>query len=53
MEETIAIYLELLAAKARQLAEDYRKGRLWDGELDRGIGEIGQNLQKTPRERGL
>lgn len=47
MNEDIAVWLDLAAAKARQLAQDYRAGRLWEGDLSHGIGEITQQLQKA------
>jgi hypothetical protein len=52
MDEAIAIRLELMAAKAKQLAHDYRHGKLWEGDLDRGLSEIGAQLHSIPRERG-
>jgi hypothetical protein len=47
MDERVALYLELIAAKAKQLAEDYKRARLWDGDLQRGLGEINEQLQKA------
>jgi hypothetical protein len=47
MNDAIAVYLDLAAAKAKQLAMDYRSGRLWEGDIQAGIGEITQNLQKA------
>ena len=52
MDESIAARLDLIAAKAKQLAIDYRNGKLWDGDLSRGMCEIGQQLNNIPRERG-
>lgn len=51
MDESIAARLDLIAAKARQLALDYRNGKLWDGDLDRGKSEIYTQLQNIPQER--
>ena len=42
--------VELIAAKAKQLAHDVKNGRLWEGELSSGLGEISQQLQITLRE---
>lgn len=42
--ETAAMRLDLIAAKAKQLADDTRNGRLWGGELSEGIGEIAKQL---------
>lgn len=44
--EANAAYLELVAAKAKQLAEDYKQGRLWEGELSSGLNEIIQTIHK-------
>jgi hypothetical protein len=51
VDESIAARLDLIAAKAKQLALDYRNGRLWEGDLDRGLGEIRQQLHSIPREQ--
>lgn len=45
-KDMAVIRLELAAAKAKQLAEDLRRGKLWDGDLERGIGEITQQLSQ-------
>ena len=42
--EQIAMRLELIAAKATQLAHDVKNGRLWPGELGSGLAEIGEQL---------
>lgn len=42
--EQIAMRLELIAAKATQLAHDVKNGRLWPGELGSGLAEIGKQL---------
>ena len=47
MDESIAAYLDLAAAKAKQLAIDYRAGKLWEGDLTRGAHETIQQLQKV------
>lgn len=44
--EANGAYLELLAAKAKQLAEDYKRGRLWEGDLSRGLRELQETLNK-------
>lgn len=36
MSEMVVVYLELAAAKARQLAEDEKRHRHWPGDLQRG-----------------
>lgn len=37
--------LELIAAKARQLAMDLKEGKLWEGDLSRGMSEIHEQLR--------
>jgi hypothetical protein len=51
MDESIAIRLELIAAKAKVLASDYKNGKLWEGDLNRGLGEISEQLGLIPREK--
>lgn len=36
--------LELIAAKARQLAEDHKANRMWPGDLYRGLRELNEQL---------
>ena len=43
----IETYLDLIAAKAKQLAEDEKHGRLWEGELKEGLHELSQILNKA------
>jgi hypothetical protein len=43
--EQVAMRLEVIAAKAKQLAYDVKAGKLWDGDLGRGLGEIGEQLR--------
>ncbi len=50
--ETNALYLELVAAKAKQLAHDVKNGKLWPGDLNKGLSEIWENLQKIDEDRG-
>ncbi len=50
-EPITANRLELIAAKARQLADDYKAGSLWPGDLARGLGEIGEQLDAIYRTR--
>lgn len=45
MNTEISIRLELIAAKAKQLAEDYKNGKLWEGELGKGLSEIDSQLR--------
>jgi len=50
--ETDVLYLELVAAKAKQLATDLKSGRLWPGDLNRGLSEIFETLNKVEYDRG-
>lgn len=49
-KEVAIIQMELAAAKAKQLAEDMRYGKLWDGEFLDGITEIRQSLARAIQE---
>lgn len=42
-----AMRLDLIAAKAKQLAEDVRNGRLWEGQLSEGLSELQQQLSQV------
>lgn len=44
--------LELAAAKAKQLAEDLKHGRLWEGDLSKGISETIEQLQQAAIDAG-
>jgi hypothetical protein len=48
--EMVAVYLDAAAAKAKQLAEDVRRRKLWPGDLKRGISDAIQQLQAASRE---
>lgn len=41
----LSIRLDLIAAKARQLSEDVERGRLWPGELSKGLADIRTQLE--------
>lgn len=41
--------LELIAAKAKQLAEDYKK--LWPGDLTLGLNEIEKQIRMIRSEK--
>lgn len=45
--ELLTVYLELAAAKAKQLAEDTKRGRTWPGDVERGIAEVREALEKA------
>jgi hypothetical protein len=49
--EMAAVRLELVAAKAKQLAEDLKNGRLWEGDLSRGIREIHEQLSQVTERK--
>jgi hypothetical protein len=44
MNELIKVKLELIAAKAKSLSIQYSEGKLWEGELQRGIGELRKEI---------
>lgn len=46
MSDQAVIYMYLVAAKAAQLAQDMKTGKLWPGDLSSGIGEIQEALRK-------
>jgi hypothetical protein len=46
MDDT-TLRLELIAAKAKQLATDSERGKLWPGDLSRGLREIAEQLEKV------
>jgi len=52
MNEIIAARLDLIAAKAKILAADYRAGRQWPTDLSRGLSELGVELENIRRESG-
>lgn len=47
--DEVVIRLELIATKAKQLADDVKNNRLWEGELSKGLSEIGEQLQMASR----
>lgn len=49
-KDIVVTRLELVAAKAKQLAEDAKIGSLWDGDLQRGVGEMLGQLNTLMRE---
>ena len=50
MDESTTARLELIAAKAKQLALDYKNGKLWAGDLTKGISEISTQIRLIPQE---
>lgn len=49
----VALRLELIAAKAKQLAEDVKAGKLWPGQLTAGLREVREQLDRaTDESRG-
>lgn len=45
------VALRAIAAVAEKLADDLQNNRLWEGERDLAIGQIGAYLRSVPRER--
>lgn len=52
MNELIAARLDLIAAKARLLASNYKAGALWEGELNRELDELQLEITHARNERG-
>lgn len=50
MSDTVTMRLELIAAKARQLATDVKYGKLWPGDLSRGLSEIQEQLNEVMQD---
>lgn len=46
MDEVILARLELIAAKAKTLALDYKNGKLWPGDLDRNLDYIKSEINR-------
>lgn len=46
--DVTASRLDLIAAQAAVLASDYRNGKLWPGQLEQGLGEIGKQIAMLP-----
>jgi hypothetical protein len=42
--ELISVRLDLIAAKATQLSNDYKGNRLWEGDLSRGLADIREQM---------
>ena len=38
--EAVILRLELIAAKAKQLASDLKNNKLWEGDIQSGVSEI-------------
>jgi hypothetical protein len=43
-DDIIAARLDLIAAKARILSEQYKNNKLWEGDLERGLEEIQREI---------
>ncbi len=43
----VTMRLELIAAKAKQLASDEENGRLWEGDLSRGLSDLLRYVQQA------
>lgn len=50
-DATVTMRLELIAAKAKQLAEDHKANRMWPGDLAAGLREISKQLSEVERSR--
>lgn len=52
MNEIVAARLDLIAAKAKILAADYRAGRQWPSDLSSGLNDLTKELEAIRRESG-
>jgi hypothetical protein len=50
MNSDTTLRLELIAAKAKQLAVDLEHGKLWPGDLSRGLQEISEQLSRVQQD---
>lgn len=50
--DIVAARLDVIAAKARILSEQYKKNQLWDGDLERGLSDILSEIESIRREVG-
>lgn len=48
--ENVQLRLELIAAKAKQLAADVKNGKLWPGDLSAGLHDIHEQLAHVGQE---
>lgn len=44
-DDHVAMRLDLIAARAAQLASDVRSGRLWGGDLSKGLQDIHEQMR--------
>jgi len=51
-QKLAVLCLQLVSARAAKLASDLEAGRLWEGEYQQGLAEIGKALRDCPEERG-
>ena len=51
-KELVAARLELISAKSKLLAEEYKNGKMWDGDLSRGLDELVREITYVRNERG-
>lgn len=49
-KDAVAMRLELIACKAKQLSHDVKNGKLWEGELGQGLSEIRNQLDYVSSE---
>ena len=48
--ETISLRLDLISAKAKQLSNDVKEHKLWEGQLSKGLSEIQEQLSIVQQE---
>jgi hypothetical protein len=50
-DDIIAARLDLIAAKARILSEQYKNNQHWEGDLSRGLDEIEREIAAVRNNR--
>lgn len=51
-DDIIAARLDLIAAKAKILSEQYKNNQMWDGELESSLNTIEGEIAAIRRESG-
>jgi hypothetical protein len=50
--DIVSARLDVIAAKAHILSEQYKKNQLWGGDLERGLSDILAEIDSIKREGG-
>lgn len=52
VDQVITARLEMIAAKARILAENYKNNKMWGGDLQDGLNVLQHEIQMIRNESG-